>query len=768
MKWNWTPRGISSDMPPFSVVMAASLVACIAASSSPLAAADRVRPVSRPDVQLQFESGAVMERQSSADPVASAVMRRRENLPMSKLSFPAANPLDVAVGQRSVPRSGVKLGFDIGAFTMRQGPADPLARAGSQPLGGQSKLSFTAASPAGAEQGRRPPVGRGERPPLERGAVAVSEPTPDLPARAATQGARKQPMHTAPFDDDLIQGPAQDPPGPPGFAVNGRSLANFMNDRDALTGSLDGSPGPVLDLAEFLLVHRMVPEARTTLSDIEGMNLKPSQATRRDAIAGAISILDGKTPKTEHLFSKEGPTWPDRDLWRMLAAARGDSEVPEPGAIDAALVRLDDYPQAFRRDVLLDLLEVAVMADHDGAKVALSQAAQDIEEISRVPRFALLAGKAARDTGREDDAILLWQEAAVGTDAAAQRARLLLADLGFEDGTQEALYSTIAMLEEGRTAWHGDDLELGLLTRLARAYEAVSDRPKAASVMADIIARFPGTPEADFARQRAMEVLSDLYAAARSGEVPLSEMILFHRRNVVDFRSLDGFANLVQSFARALGETGATAASAAEYQRARDLVAAGRNPAPDRMANLALDRIEMLLEGGQDAIAAGELADMTATGVSAIDDRRALMEVIVAHRIGKNSVDARVATSVHLPSHLLRQANVAKKSGDWSFALELYLQVSTQFEDEMVFEDAVSMLIAARRASDKNAAQLASEQIARTADNPAYAQIAEGILSKPVDVTPLRGVTARQRLAASDAALRKLAGINANPTDAIN
>lgn len=553
-------------------------------------------------------------------------------------------------------------------------------------------------------------------------------------------------------------------PPPAGFNIENLRLASFMAERKELLSSLDSrNVSSYFDLAEFYLGHRMVAEGRALLKHIEKSDLSSEQVVRRDAVDGALSILAGEPPRAASLFSTDGPDWPGRDLWILLAASRGLVEEPPQEIMTNAVSILTSYPEEFRNDFLLDFLEMAVNAESEDAKKILAKMVEAAPEVSRDKRYILLAGMASAKSGNQDDAIALYREAASGTGRSSLRARILLADIGLEDGSPENLTSAAKMLEEARHDWRGSPEELGLLVRLAQAYEGMLNLPKAASVMGDILAYYPGTPEAALAQRRAYSILSRLYEAGRDGEITLEQLAIFHRRNAIEFRSLDGFPELIEMFADTLHEAGASAAAAAEYLRARDLVLA-QNPHADteRLAGLDLARADALLSGGQMRAALDLTEKMIPTGIREIDDQRARLAAIAASALGKPDHTLAMVMQNPTADHLRDQAEAARQAGNWEVAIDMLSELSKNHADTVTFEDAVAMLIAAKRGGDDAVAQKALLEITRTSGAPGHDIIAQSVLKKNEDAAPLKRNSARKWLADSGDALRELTSLESS------
>ena len=411
---------------------------------------------------------------------------------------------------------------------------------------------------------------------------------------------------------------------PAAFDVASRRLETFRADHAALVRAVTGEPATRMNLAEFYLAHAMPPEGLSALEEVSAEGLSREGAARLAALRGALRALDGEDIAGETGFAKNAKEWPDRDLFRAISAARTDGD-PVGGAdvLDAAVARLDAYPPHFQEDIILDLLELAVVHDHAAAKIALSDRAHATPDLRDSNRLVFLAGMSAAAAGRTDDAVALFQEASRGEGRAAHRATIRLADLGLRRGTPNALRDAVSVLEKARHDWRGDALELELLSRLATGYRALSDMQRAAATLGDIVAGFPETDVAKRADADLREILDALYAAGRAREIPISDLLMFHRQNAISFRHLDGFETYVEHFALTLEAAGMTSAAATEYERARMIVAGASDPDRDRITGLRLKRIAALIEGGQYRTALAEAARIAPADDTVIDERRA-------------------------------------------------------------------------------------------------------------------------------------------------
>lgn len=115
--------------------------------------------------------------------------------------------------------------------------------------------------------------------------------------------------------------------------------------------------------------------------------------------------------------------------------------------------------------------------------------------------------------------------AARGRDRAAAEARLELADLALETGSNDVLHRVQDLLMDSLPQWRGDSLALEVRVRLARIAEDLGDIEVALRTMSSIERDHAGTPEADLASDRIDVISGYLASLIESGSMPLPEAI---------------------------------------------------------------------------------------------------------------------------------------------------------------------------------------------------------------------------------------------------
>ncbi|SDF34365.1 hypothetical protein [Limimaricola pyoseonensis] len=545
-----------------------------------------------------------------------------------------------------------------------------------------------------------------------------------------------------------------------------------MTRRAALIAALAEAPEsasparPLLDLAALSLSHGLLPEGRSFLDRLgPDDTLDPAPRLARHKLALLAWALDGQRvpadrPERALLEAEAEDGWADRPLHLALDRARsGDAAAAAPH-LGLAEMRLDALPPAVAEALLPELLQTAIDAGAWETGQALARRFDRHAGLRGGSAYRYLLGRAAAAHG---DLVLAFDSFALsaeGADAWAQRARIALIDLGRDSGALQ-VEDARSLLEHARRQWRGDELELAVLERLVEAELDLGDRVAALSVLGEIIRRHPGSTAAEAAGPRADLLITALYEAGAAGELPIAGFVAAHRRLAPEFMFRPGFAPATEALAARLLEVGATDAAAREYRMLRDQLAVQRDldlaeVAPGRIARLALDETEALLQGGQADRAAAVLAEAEPMLTADLADRAALLRARLHSATGES--DAVIATRMGAPSegYLLIRARAHFARGEWAEARDAYAALRARPGAEVPAGDEINLLLAAHRAGDAALVETLLADAPALVGRPEWAEVARHLAPAPPLALPLRQKSAQDRVQTAADALRRL------------
>lgn len=613
-------------------------------------------------------------------------------------------------------------------------------------------------------------------------------------------------QHAAPEDDSPPQGApghearaagpaaqdsaAQDsaaPPAPAGmmvvpgaFRLSAFSRATFLKDRARLQARYaeieqlsDSGPGLAqvqMDLAEFYMGHVMGVEARSFLDALDPARLSPRQAARWHALNMALTIeAGGSAPLGPGApLGAAYADWPDRPLWRVLDAVRMDRPLETPEDLDAAVKRVQSYPEAFQEEALPKLLQLAIDGGRWRMARDLAKRFDAFGPLRQGPAYRFLLGRAAESGGDLVAAFDSYLAAAQGAGIFAIRARLALVEMGLasESLTKEEARDLLEVLVR---SWRGDRYALEALQQLAEVEQALDQPVPALAALGQIIADFPGSEAASLARQQARALIAGYYDRGVAGEIPLSQFLEGHRQISLDFRYEPSFAAESERFADRFMAAGASSVAQREYAAVEDTLALERElelqeVPPERLDRLRLKRIEALLAGGQADTARPLVERGIDSGEPDLVKRLSLLKAEVASQLG-DTEEVLATARADVPEAQLRliaEAHFAR--GEWRAATDAYTRLRAETATEFPFADAIRLLLSAYRGGDRETAAALARDMPELTQIPQWADIAEGLVDIVPEGLPLREATARDRLDRAGATLESLGQIEAAKT----
>lgn len=542
------------------------------------------------------------------------------------------------------------------------------------------------------------------------------------------------------------------------FLVDRQRLAASLRDRDA------DRTGALFDMAEFHLAHRMVPEGRSMLAALDP-DLPPAQARHRTRLELAFRALaETEPPLGERALDALSLTvgeWPDLPVFRLLHLHRADAFAVATPDLRPALDRIPDLSPPLRAAILPALLEVAITSERWAeAREAAGYITAD-PALAAAPAYKFLLGRTGEAAGDLLQTYDNYLAAANGNDLWAHRARIALVEFGLQNELLSQ-HEALEMLQAESRVWRGDRHEIRTLNKVTALQLELDDEIAALATLASIATHFPGTPEADIAREQARGLWTGFYENVDT--MPLSRLLAGHLRIAADYRFEQGFAAGTEALADRFMAAGATVVAADEYRETRDYLLVGRDLGLLETEDRALDRLRLkqadaFLAGMQTEEAAHVLAADLLTDDVELRDwlnlSRARLSTLHGDPAGV------VGTSQTSPSQRFQRLQAAAlfERGEWAAAQAAYAALIEKGRDDAPFADAARLLLAAYHAGDETTAIATIQKVPALAARPEWQQITAGMLDAPPPVLPLRAETADARInfaAETLAALRAL------------
>lgn len=521
-------------------------------------------------------------------------------------------------------------------------------------------------------------------------------------------------------------------------AIEALSAAHGQEKQDAL-----------MNAAELYMSHMLIYEARSTLEAV--VPETDPQRLRHAALSHAVQLLEGRQVEgfdTSPLMAKARP---DSPFWASLQAIAA-ADVKLLGAnIKPSFSGLTYQSRAVLRSMLPVFIEAAIETRNmDHAKAALGLLTE-LPDLNNAPVGHFLRGRAAEVVGNEPGALDAYFEAAKGWDQYAARARLAVADMSLQNGSQGALLAARSTLKDGSESWRGNRYELELLKRTARVHDGLGDDVQGLLARGKLIMRFPHLQEAEIAKQEATELLQVFYQKGADGAFPLGPWVDVHLQLLPFFRTLKQFPRHTEDLGDFLMDLGATDLAAREYRRSMDLL---KDPSvPLSEARKARDTFRLQLKLAKSQLHAGLTEEARITldligppvGTAEIQDLASLQAKVLAELGDK---PAFLLASVPTPSagYLRDLARILSEEGKWASSIDVFQQLWDRFPKEFSVNDATHLLIAANRTDQALVIERVLRAFPSLTESKPLIQLAKSIDADAPQLMPLRADTAQQRL----------------------
>lgn len=573
------------------------------------------------------------------------------------------------------------------------------------------------------------------------------------------------------------QAPAIDWNIPPQMLYEPREgLAPFIDERAMIMEALIATRGrasaqwgmsaatsdALLALARLHYRHGFAPEGLSVLHGLDDANLTDDQAFRRAILELALGLIDPRRdiPLTEGasaLLGHDYADWPDQRMFRALDAVHRQRFREAGEFLPDARDRLTRLPANYRAAALPGLLEAAIVTQQWRVARDFALEFRKHPQLTDAGAFHYLLGRAAEAGEDLLAAFDSYVEAGKSHDLYGHRARTAVVSMGLEQdfiNIEEARF----LLQQEAQKWRGDDYALAVLKDLAALDQADDDKVGAIHTLGTIIDRYPETPDAGMARQKARSLIAEVYEDGSTGKMPISDFLQAHRIIAPDFRFEPGFDAQAERFANRFLSIGSTLVAAQEYAEVHDHLAVSRDLGLTQVEDQRLDELRLkqaraLTMGGQYDTALSVLREPLLAGLSELDDERAQLLAQLYADTGQSAAVLETTISQPNVEFLRIKADAYFDRGEWAEAQATYQEIWDEVGNELPLEDGIQFLLSAYRSNDLSTTATLTKAFPDLTTIPQWSAIAEGLVDPAAELWPLRTDTARMRMDAASRAL---------------
>lgn len=501
-----------------------------------------------------------------------------------------------------------------------------------------------------------------------------------------------------------------------------------------------------LDLAELYLGQVMLIEVDSILNALAPKGEVPD--LRWQALNDAARLLGGRSVEDSPLMS---PDRPDRGLWQALNAIAKSDEAALRDSIEAGFSGLAYQSRPVARTLLPILAEVAIELRNEPMSVLALGLLEEVPDLSGSPTAYYLRGRYAENLENSKSAVEAYFESAKGWGRYAARGRAALADMALRDGSRGALLAARDVLENGSDAWRGDGYELLVLQRLAEVYSKLDDSVGALLTFGKLMQRFPGTPEALEAGQKASEDLRKVYGEGRAGRILLAEWVAIHMKLVPSYRYFPDFAAQSETLADRALEIGGTVLAASEYRRNLIMMTDLETLTVQGIPQERFDRVQFklaraLARGGRWQKARVALAEIDLTQNPKMQNTVNGLKAKILSEL--NDTDGLLRTLVGDPDaeNLREMGRALFQKEQWPESAAFYQTLWDRYPGQFDAEDASYLLISAYRSNDTGTMRMVANAFPDLTESQGLTEMAVSLLESPMPLLPLQRKNATGRL----------------------
>lgn len=445
-----------------------------------------------------------------------------------------------------------------------------------------------------------------------------------------------------------------------------------------------------LDLARFYLAREMYAEAKGVL-DVALAEDHPTSEDPTGLVMHAIAnIMMGRLDEgiADLANPLVGDSY-DAQLWRALAYAKQGRWAEASENFKKMETAITTLPIEFQRQVMLEAVRASIETRDFAA------AADKLNEFETIgvpkelePRIAVLRGRLAEGTGRNEDALEAYRSAADSSDrVSAARGRLLEISLRFTLGEMKQP-EVISELETLTTFWRGDDTEVEALELLAHLYNEEGRYREAFHVMRTAFKAHPNSVLTRRIQDEAATTFDDLFRVGKGDAMPaIDALALFY-----DFRELTPIGRRGDEMIRRLADRLVSvdlldqAAELLQHQVDHRLQGAARAQVAVRLA------VVYLMNRKPDKALGVLRSTRTADISNELRDQRLLVEARALSDVGRHDVAIDVVSDMASREAMRMRADAFWAAKRWREAAEqielLYGERWKEFEPLNDFERA--------------------------------------------------------------------------------
>ena len=293
----------------------------------------------------------------------------------------------------------------------------------------------------------------------------------------------------------------------------------------------------LMKLALLYFANNFGQEALGVLRLIEQENEDMPKNPNFIALRGAASAMAGHYQEALNDLSQPLlQQHPEVNLWIGYAAAASEQWHKANSSFPTTNRLLLQYPDNISVPITIYMAESALRLGHtESANTLLNSLDTMSTGLDRHYQAAIqyLKGEAARQSGKDDDAIKLWEPVAFGLDRLYHtKASLALANLRLQD-KKINLTQAIDVVDSLRFAWRGDGLEVQILQNLGdlkvqnkQFLSGLEDMNRAAALADDML------DDSQPIKDNMSRIFSNVFVGGQSKEIsPLEAVSIYQEFN---------------------------------------------------------------------------------------------------------------------------------------------------------------------------------------------------------------------------------------------
>lgn len=304
----------------------------------------------------------------------------------------------------------------------------------------------------------------------------------------------------------------------------------LLEDKIAASAKPEERQDLYMKLALLYFANNFGQEALGVLNLIEQENEDMSKNPNFIALRGAASAMAGHYQDAlKDLSHPLLQQHPEVNLWIGYAAAGSEQWRMANRSFPTSNRLLLQYPDNISVPFTIYMAESALrLGRTDSANALLSSLDSMSADLDRHYTAAIqyLKGEAARQAGKNDEAIRLWQPVAFGLDRLYHtKASLALANLRLQE-KKITLKQAIDVVDSLRFAWRGDGLEVQILQNLGdlkvrnkQFLSGLEDMKTAAALADDML------DDSQPIRDEMNQVFSDVFVGGQAKDMPPLEAV---------------------------------------------------------------------------------------------------------------------------------------------------------------------------------------------------------------------------------------------------